>query len=218
MVTRAAVRNRFVWPGSGDDGDLERAYFIKRWSDVDAGPLPGNVVPLSSTATDVSLLVFTCSWIDWRSFRACVSRPGVPAETCTETGLVAPGDTDLSIPGMPVVDPILLARQTLTLHIPLSPRPDCTEESIYMPRLRRVCPGRIVSVEGVSAEVDPSGRSARMKLAAGTEGQGPRELVLQWELGGPDCLTEYRGIPPFFVEGDPRSVEFLRPVLEDGRP
>ncbi len=87
-----------------------------------------------------------------------------------------------------------------------------------MPRLRRVCPGRIVSVEGVSAEVDPSGRSARMKLAAGTEGQGPRELVLQWELGGPDCLTEYRGIPPFFVEGDPRSVEFLRPVLEDGRP
>jgi hypothetical protein len=41
----------------------------------------------------------------------------------------------------------------------------------------------------------------------------PSELAVEWDVGGPTCWNEYRGYPPFFLEGEPKTVELVHHVL-----
>ena len=179
-VMAATLRHASAWPQARDDGALERAYFVKNWSAFRPGSLPANVVRTSSTTSGDGFLAFTCSWIDWSSFRSCVKHPDVAGETCTETGLVPPDEEGITtVPGMPASDASHLAPQTLTLHVPLRPRAECPEQSVYMPRTTRLCPGRIVSIDGVRSQIRAVG-----SIGDHDDGQRGRRAAHRRDCGG----------------------------------
>jgi len=217
IVRLAALYWVSGWPQSGEPGDLQRAYLLKPERSLVPQPPPANVVAVRTTGSYATLLVFASSWIDWGSFRVCVTRAGEADSTCTQSGLpMAPHEGwSVRLPGMPIVDAAHLARQTMRLHLPLRARAQAPEEWIYMPRLPLVCSGRIVSVDGGTAGIEESGRWARLRYEPAAAGPTPRELVLEWELGGPGCSNQYRGYPPFFIEGDPASVTLVIDLLKD---
>jgi hypothetical protein len=38
----------------------------------------------------------------------------------------------------------------------------------------------------------------------------PREVGLDWTIGSSECdMSAYSGLPPFFLEGDPQTVDQL---------
>lgn len=80
-----------------------------------------------------------------------------------------------------------------------------------MPAVLFVCPGRVVGAEGVLADIAPDGSAAHLRRK---EGSTRGEVALRWELGVPGCSTEYRGYPPFFVEGNPASVQLVSSLLK----
>jgi len=217
VVRRATLRWPRGWPQTGTENDLERAYLLKVPVRRVPEPLPPTLVVAHSTDAYATLLGFACSWIDWRSFRVCVQTDGA-AERCAASGLPTVADPHAddgaAPPGMPVVDVRNPPRQIMTLHLPLQPRQQCPEEWVYMPRLYRMCPGRIVGVDGDSSGIDPSGRWAKLKLQPTAAGPAPQELSIAFELGGRDCWSDYRGYPPFFVEGDPAAVAPIAALLE----
>lgn len=217
-VRRAAFRWATGWPETGAENNLERAYLLKVPTSMLPRPMPASVVTVTATRSDTTLLAFTCSWIDWRSFRVCVKTADRAEETCTRSGLpVARNghmDYTVGVPGMPIMDPSHPARQTMTLHLPLTMTRECPETWIQMPRMPLLCPGRIMHVEGGAAEIEDNGRAVRLRSNDPSGEDAPREVAITWELGGPECWNQYRGYPPFFVEGDPRSVAFLTRILE----
>jgi hypothetical protein len=215
IARRAAVRWVTGWPDAGRTDEGERAYLLR----VPVPPPPAGLPPplrtVSSTPSSSTVLATTCSWIDWSAFRACVRRPG-EKESCVDTGLPverdAHRDNEAGIPGMPVPDATRLAAQTLTLHLPLHPRAECPRQWIYLPRLPLVCPGRAVAVRGGAHGISPDGKWVR--LDAGDPALGAdSEVALEWQLGGPECWIQYRGAPPFFVEGAPEVVAPLAALL-----
>jgi hypothetical protein len=217
-VRRAAIRSVPAWPDASEEGDLERAYLLKVPAPMVPRPLPDGVLTATATGAAETLVALTCSWIDWRSFRVCVRDEGAADGPCQESGLPAKrdghADFGVSVPGMPVIDSMHPPRQTMTLHLPLQPRPECPEAWIYMPRLPRLCPGRVVGVTGGAAEIEDEGRRARLRLGDPAAGGSPTELVIAFELGGPGCWTEYKGYPPFFLEGSPATVALVSSLLE----
>jgi hypothetical protein len=218
IVRRATLRWAGGWPESGQTDTLERAYLLKVPRHMVPQPRPANVVIAASTPRDVTLLTFACSWIDWRSFRACVRRDGSAEETCTQSGITAARDGHLDyqagIPGMPNPGGNMFVRQTMTLHLPLHPTDRCPETWVHMPQLFRLCPGRIVAVDGGTSQIEADGQWARLSLHGAPGAAPPRELSIAWDLGGPQCWNEYRGYPPFFVEGDPQSVTFMMEAFD----
>lgn len=203
VVRQATLRWVPSWPERGPDDEFQRAYLLKVRPSELPKTIPPNLSVLSTTRSGTSLLELACSWIDWRSFRVCVSDEGAP-EKCTESGMP-------EARGMPRADAFSAPRRTLTLHLPLKPRDECPEEWIYMPRRRFVCPGRVVAATGVAAELSDDGRWARLKRNGGSSSDA--EVVLRWEIGLDGCSIEYRGNPPFFAEGDPASVSLLATLL-----
>lgn len=197
VVRHSALRWAPAWPTTGTEGELERAYLFQN----------------PEGAPEKPLLTVACGWIDWSAFRVCSKRDG-EAERCTDTGLPATtdsqNDTWPAVPGMPAFEGRSPVRQLLTLSLPLKPHDSCPEDWIHMPRDPKVCPGRIVSVDGSATDVSENGTWARLKR----DGSNHREIIIQWALGGPECFNQYSGFPPLFLEGDPRSVEHLKTVLE----
>ncbi len=221
MLTPATLRPAPDWPDAGVNDDLERAFLLKVPASIVPTTLPANIVVANSTNEHQALLGFACSWIDWRSFRVCIKDIGDTKETCSQSGFGNPPSShsgeDVRLPGMPTVDPRNPPPQTMTLHIPLKPREQCPEEWVYMPRLWRLCPGRVVNVDGGGAGIDSSGRWAKLKMQKSTTGTTPTEIAIAFEIGGRECWVDYRGYPPFFVEGDPVAVDSLATILERQR-
>jgi hypothetical protein len=217
LVRRAVVRWAGGWPEAGPVDALERAYLLKVPRHMIPRPMPANVTVAAATPADMTLVAFTCSWIDWREFTACVRVPGEP-ETCTATGIPRARDGHLDyqsgIPGMPNPGGYMAARQTLTLRFPLHPTAQCPETWVHMPQLSRLCPGRIVSVDGATSRLESDGRWVRLRLDEAPGAAPPRELAVSWDLGGPQCWNEFRGYPPFFLEGDPRTVAFVMETFD----
>jgi hypothetical protein len=205
VVRQAALRWSTAWPEHGPEDDLQRAYLLKLRPPEVPQPVPPNLTPLASASSGTTFLELACSWIDWRSFRACVAEGSGP-ETCTQSGMP-------DAPGMPHADAFGAPRRTLTLHLPLKPREECPEEWIYMPRRRFVCPGRVLSATGVVADISEDGRWARLKRGPAAASETPAEVAIRWEIGLDGCSVEYRGHPPFFAEGDPASVRLLSTLL-----
>jgi hypothetical protein len=203
VVRQAALRWSPLWPEHGQDDDLQHAYLLKVPPAEAPKILPPGLTPLSITPAGTTFLELACSWIDWRSFRVCVAEGNGP-ETCSESGMP-------EVRGMPHADAFGAPRRTLTLHLPLHPRDECPEEWIYMPRRRFLCPGRVLSAEGVTADISEDGRWAKLKRSPGG-GVAP-EVALRWEIGLDGCSVEYRGNPPFFAEGDPTSVSLMATLL-----
>jgi hypothetical protein len=113
---------------------------------------------------------------------------------------------------MPRIDLFVHSPRTMTMHLPLHPRPECPEQAVYMPRVPMACVGRIVRVEGGAARIDAKNRKAYLRLDE--QAPPPSEIVLAWDLGGPSCDSQYRGLPPFFLEGEPAAVTFLQSCVE----
>jgi hypothetical protein len=218
IVHRAALHWITNWPAHGEDNPYERAYLVKIPNNQMRRPVPANLVPTTSTRGNTTVVVLGCSWINWQSFRVCVRNNGQPEETCTDSGIPTESNGHLvyanGVPGMPHTDPSHpLARQTLTLHFPLHPTAQCPDEWISMPRAARICPGSIVDIDGETSMIQGDGRSARLHFDPAAGHGAPHEVAIAWELGGPACWNEYRGSPPFFVEGEPRAVELLDQVM-----
>jgi hypothetical protein len=217
FVRRAAYRWTTGWRPTGGEARLERAYLLKLPASLVSQPLPPDVVETTSSARDATLLVFTCSWIDWRTFQVCSRAEGSTEEHCTPSGLPAvdnaQGDDMAGVAGMPAADGRSTARLALTLHFALHPTLQCPEEWIHMPRLPLLCPGRITGVDGRTAPIEDGGQWARLAFHPGDGQPPPRDLAITWDLGGPECWRQFRGYPPFFVEGDPQGVAFLAPLL-----
>jgi hypothetical protein len=209
---------RGPWPESGPEDPLERAYFFKKPTRLVPRPFPAGATIIETAGPIETVLAFTCSWIDWRSFRVCVKPPD-GEEVCDDSSLPDDYSTPgvIRTPGMPRVDPWQIARQTMTVHLPLRPRPECPEEWVYMPRVPPTCVGHIVGVDAGDARPDVSGRLIKLRLGSLADGPAPKELMVAWELGTLECWNSYRGLPPFFIEGSPATVSFLRATLEARR-
>ena len=219
LARRAAIRWATGWRASGTTSGLEHAYMLKMpVSDV-LMQLPTGAEVVRRAADGRTVVVSTCSWIDWTAFRACTRRGDAP-ETCMDTALPIRNDghQDYSegIPGMPNPDGRDLSRQTLTLHFPLHPRPECPVTRVVMPRLPLLCPGVIASVDGVPATIEDSGRRVLLRYDTRPGAPQPRELAISWELGVPACWNQFRGHPPFVIEGDPDAVPFIERMIDPG--
>ncbi len=206
------------WPETGPEDNLDRAYVTKAPLRSLPSPLPDGVLRVRDAVGYATLVAITCSWIDWRDFRACVKRPGVEGEVCTRTGLpdgLAMAGAAVT-PGMPEVDARHLTRQTVTVHFPLHPRADCPAMEVVMVYVPPMCLGKIASVDGVPAEVDPEGKWARMRVDP-AHPAAAAELAVVWELGTSTCWNEYRGTVPYMLEGAPSTVDLLQDILEENK-
>ncbi len=195
--------------------------FAKVPSDLIPSPAPEGFVTLAS-GHGVSLVARVMdSWLDMSRFRVC-SGPREPDDspmTCAETGIargpVPEGEAPTTILGMPPVRRGQDVRLQVEFAVHYPPNGGEVRE-VWMPPLRHGCTGRVVAVRGGRSRVLDSGRGA---LIAPDGDLG--SLVLEWRLGTPECGDwAYRGIVPFFVEGDSRAVatwkRLLVPLVEPG--
>lgn len=226
MVRQSTLRWATGWPevagnfaaSPGEPGaaQLQSAYLTKVEIRQLPPILPEGLDVLTTRGDVATVLAVSCSWIDWRAFTVCEAEPDGSAEVCTDTGFGTTYDPQLEfgLPGMPVSD----ARKDrpvrrMRLRFPLHARPDCPAMAIDLSAFRDSCPGRIASIDGGSHGVAASQKSALLTRDPAS-GAAPRELVLEWMLGGPDCYVQYRGYPPAFLEGNPEMVDdFGRMIL-----
>lgn len=202
------------WAATAPEDGLQRAYVVKAPLRLLPSPLPEGVVRVRDALGYATLVAVTCSWIDWRDFRACVKHPGVEGEVCTQTGL-PDGLTIMGnavVPGLPEANASHLGRQTLTVRLPLHPSAECPAMWVAMVYVPPMCRGKIEGVDGLAAEVDPGGQWAHLRID-GAHPAGAAELAIVWELGTERCWNEYRGTVPYVLEGAPSSVEMLKAIL-----
>jgi len=122
------------------------------------------------------------------------------------------------VPGLPRTGLDFVARQALTLRFPLHPTAECPDVEVVMMRLPRVCTGRVVSVDGATSPIEDDGRKVALHYDPSAPDRAPRELAIEWDIGGPTCWNAYHGDPPFFLEGEPKTVELVRRVVIAGLP
>ncbi len=220
IARRALLHWAKGWPTTGSLGISQRAWLVKASPNDVPDPAPEGLLTVASNKAGATLVALGCSWIDWRSFRACTRRQGQAEETCTETGLpvYADGemDYDVGVPGLPKPELDGVARQALTLHLPLHPTAECPDVKVVMVRIPRVCPGRVVGVDGATSGIEDDGRRVELHYNPSAPDRAPRELAVEWDVGSPSCWNEYRGYPPFFLEGNPKTVELVRRTLTAG--
>lgn len=211
-VKRSLIEWPRGWHEAGPAGPLSRAYLLR----VAREHLPPSLPPTTRKVTEDSaaatLLVYACSWIDWSSFRACVRKEGKENQECADSGVPAEQDihSDYGTPGMPAADDVRKSPQYLTLRFPLKPDAACPVFSVHMPDVAGVCHGRIVGATGASIQFQQTDQWA--VLTNPESGKTP-ELAIEWNLGETNCSREYRGAPPFFIEGDPASVDLVASTL-----
>jgi len=200
---------------------LKRAWLVKVAPTDVPEPAPEGLLTVASNKTGATLVALGCSWIDWRSFRACTRLEGRTEETCTETGI--PVYTDgamdyvVGVPGLPRPELNGVARQALTLRIPLHPTAECPDVEVVMLRHPQICPGRVVAVDGATSAIEDDGRRVDLHYDPSAPERAPRELAVEWDIGTPTCWNDYRGYPPFFLEGESKTVELVRRMLTSGQ-
>ncbi len=189
---------------SGDDPTS--VYALKVPANAIPSSLPEGWVVAHRSASTALLLVFARSSLDWDHYQACGSfatdRP------CRDSGLSLADDEKRAcvycVPGMPA--PNEPARRSLQLRIPVLRQAAGLRSAIFMPRRWDLCGGSIVEVTPSSASIAPDGRRATWVPPA----DDASTVALRWEIGSTDCdLPSYSGMPPFFIEGDPQTVEAI---------
>jgi hypothetical protein len=204
---RAALSWVTDWPRNGKVSPFEHALLLAVPNEP--LPLPSSMTELAHTRTKRVVLGFTCSWIDWSAFQACVMHAGTTEEVCSQIGIKSGDDIGPeTLPGMP--RPAMTNLQqpwTLRLRLPLAPQDACPEWTVRLPPMG--CRGHIVSVGGEAQDITDDGLVARVSRARWPPGKAPGDLVIQWDVQSPECQVGYRGYPPFFFEGDPQMVEAL---------
>jgi hypothetical protein len=192
-------------PAAPAGEDRTCAYVVKTAPDRVPSPLPPGWVVTSRSRSSATLIAFVPSGLAWDDFEVCDGR----AATCQRGGLRrdAPAGGE-GAPGMP--SPGGELPFTLTLKLAAIGSPGEREE-VVMPagnvwnlRGAMVCGGRVVSLPA-AGEITEGGR--RATWVAGEDGGS---LELQWDVGSSECSPySYQGLPPFLIEGSPRSVEAI---------
>jgi hypothetical protein len=173
-------------------------------------PPPSNWRVVRRSERMATVLVLTESPLDWSSFELCVRTAEAAEWTCTETGWRFDTIGRIFVPGMP--PPGLGWRGTIRMSVPLRPTPPGDGAAIFMPRLRSICGGRVVSRPGGRLRVDADGRRATVEAQADqTVSSG---ITLEWDVGSPECeVSAYDGVVPFVVEGNAESVRRVESIL-----
>ena len=190
------------------------ALLLRLGADVLPQPVPPNWRVVRRSTRAATVMVFMPSTrIDWSTFQICTQPADAVAPACSEGSMRLDATAPIVIaPGMP--SPIQRRRGTLTLQVPLRPPAPESVEAIFMPRMRDVCGGYIVSPTAPGLDVSADRRHAILS-APPAGATPPATLALQWHILAPECDgTSYDGLPPFFVEGDRDSVRFLEGIIE----
>ncbi len=229
-LIREALLSWPPWPGGGAVGAAgggparrEQAYVLQ-WSPV-AGEAPEGFRAIASSTSRPLLLGMSPSWIDWGASTACATGSidlgtGPPAEGCPEIVIARDPWPEAIVPEYEQLMPALFAGQPLDrimfatgARLKLRLRPDGRglRDWIYLPL--RGCPGHIVAVEGPSGDVEESGRLLKLEAPDAADVR-PRQAEIEWSFSGPHCSPN-RWHLPYFIEGDPDTVSFLKRLAED---
>jgi hypothetical protein len=198
------------YPMGPDGKDRGDAYFLK----VDVGglpsPLPSGWILLRRKGTSASLLILAPAALRWETFVACDQDTGECSPSGLRVGEHEKPVCPACVEGMPAGGSSHAKR--LELRIPLLPAPPGTRWGLRMPRAANFCEGRILAVEGRDCEVSADGRSAEWTAPA--DPAAPGTVRVLWELGSPTCMDfGYSGMPPFFFEGEAKTVEALEDLV-----
>ncbi len=190
----------FREPGPNDDDDLTTALLLE----VDAAelpdPLPAGWTVARRAQGHAAVLILARSRLDWRLFSLCAGEGD--AQRCVR-------ERDLGPDSAP---PPLPDRGPMVLRVPLARGSDAPPGRLFMPRLREVCGGRIVSVPGPASRLAADGRHAN--LVADPTAADPGEVVLAWDVGSPACPANFaRPRPPFFLEADAATAPALEAMM-----
>jgi hypothetical protein len=170
-------------------------------------PIPLGWRVISTTTLEATVLASVPSWIDWTRYTVCRSDGRGGAERCVESGLFdRPHQSNtIEIDAMPDAAKVE-ERDLLQLRLPLRAGAPGEVHEVYMPRHpSQLCSGRITAVpEG--SRMDPDGRHATLVTAA-----AGAELVVEWNLAA--CTIGLGDLPPFFVEGDAKTVHPLAELM-----
>jgi hypothetical protein len=171
-------------------------------------PLPSGWSVIRRTAQAATVLVVMRSRIEWGEFEVCVQATGDSNEHCAKSGWRREGARIL-VPGMP--PPGQAWRGTVSMSLPF--RGAAFADTTFMPRMRFVCGGNIVSPSGGAVRVEPDQRHATIGAAEGGEAT-PTTIKLEWYVGSPECdVLTYDALVPFFVEGDAETVGLIEAIL-----
>jgi hypothetical protein len=100
-------------------------------------------------------------------------------------------------------------RRSLVLRVPVAARSAGMNDVISMPRARSLCGGSIVAVP--HGWISPDHRLATWTAPP----DQPAMVELRWDLGSAGCPPDaYEGLPPYFIEGDPQTVEAIERLGE----
>jgi hypothetical protein len=180
---------------------------------VDAAALPRPLPESWEVANQVGgsavVLAFTQSFLSWEHFRVCDPRGPAGQDNCADSGLSIRGDEKpkclYCVPGMPPCQ--RPGEHAMELHLPVRST-EGEAHAIVMPARLLLCSGSIASVPGGPAAVSADRR--RATWVEPTSPDSPGEVTLEWTIGSQECdMNAYSGLPPFFLEGDPRTVEQL---------
>ncbi len=189
---------------AGDDPTS--VYALKVRASAMPPALPQGWVVADRSATTTLVLVFARSSLDWGHYQACDSL--ATDRPCRDSGLSLAADEMPTcvycVPGMP--PPNEPGHHALQLRIPVLPNAAGPSEAIFMPRRWDLCGGSVVQVSPTPATISADGRRATWVSSP----EGPSTVELRWEIGSADCsVHSYSGLPPFFIEGDPETVEAI---------
>ncbi|MGH7435166.1 MAG: hypothetical protein ACRENE_05800, partial [Polyangiaceae bacterium] len=203
----ALAPNYPMGPDGNDRGD---AYFLK----VDVGGLPSELPPgwtlLRRHGTSASLFILAQAALKWDTFEACDQETGACSPSGLRVGEYEKPVCPSCVKGMPAGGRTHATR--LELRIPVLPAPPGTRWGLRMPRAANFCEGRILGVDGRDAEVSADGRTAEWTAPADPAAPGTARIL--WELASPTCRDfAYRGMPPFFFEGETKTVEALEDLV-----
>ena len=172
-------------------------------------PLPERWAVASQDRDLTVVLVFVRSFLSWSHFAACDPRAAGGRDACVESGLSLRDDEKptcvFCVPGMPPFQrPVV---HTLELRMAVHATAGEAHAIVMPPPRPWLCAGTIASAGPASISLDH--RRATWVEPTGSN-LPQQEVRLDWTIGSSECgMNEYLGLPPFFLEGDPQSVEQL---------
>jgi hypothetical protein len=194
----------------GPAGDDPTAVYVAK---VKAGavprPLPKDWVVASEDGEWAVVLAFVRSALSLKHFTVCVPRAGGD-DDCVSSGLALPDEVKPAclycVRGMPPLQ--RPGMQPFELRLTAKAAPG-EARAIAMPRASSLhCVGSIASVPSGAGSISADHRTATWSGRAG--GDSPEEVRLDWTIGSADCaMNSYTRLPPFFLDGDPQTVEQL---------
>jgi hypothetical protein len=190
-----------VGPGS-DDPTL--VYVAKVQTTALPRPLPEPWVIAAEDGDSTVVLVFARSFLSWKTFTAC------DRGACVESGLSLPDDEKplcvYCVPGMPPFQSH--GQHALELRMTVQATVGGAHAIVMGPPRPPLCAGTIASVPAGPASISADHR--RATWVEPPRSGSPQEVRLDWAIGSSECeMNAYSGLPPFFLEGDPGTVEQL---------